>query len=107
MFIPSETRTSPDRCYWYRDGDGEILIPMCYGTAINGPHECTCDVPVSRIEAAERGRAEAEKQVMRLIEKHEHGLEEQQSAWRRIKRMRARIEELEQQLASRAAEPSN
>ena len=57
MPLPSEEWTGPNRCYWYRDGDGEVMIPMCLGAAINGPHECTCDVPESRIEAAERGRA--------------------------------------------------
>ncbi|NDK36948.1 hypothetical protein [Rhodovulum sulfidophilum] len=34
------------RCYWIRDQDGaEILIPMCWGAAIGGPAECTCNVP--------------------------------------------------------------
>jgi hypothetical protein len=68
MPLPSKQWTSPDRCYWYRDGDGEILIPMCWGTATNGPLQCTCNVPESRIEAAERGRSEAERQVTRLGE---------------------------------------
>lgn len=102
MPLPSEEWTSPDRCYWYRDGEGEVLIPMCYGTAINGPAQCTCDVPESRIEAAERGRAEAERQVMRLREARDRRLEEQQSNWWQIKRLRARIRELENQLDAKS-----
>lgn len=101
--MPSETRTGPDRCHWYRDSDGEILIPMCLGAAINGPCECTCDVPESRIEAAERGRAEAERQVMRLREARDRRIEEQEADWRRMKRLRARIGELEKELAEMIA----
>lgn len=42
------------RCHWVRLADGEeMMIPGCYGTAISGPHACTCDVPGSRIERAE------------------------------------------------------
>jgi len=93
----------PDRCHWYRDGDGEVLIPMCLGTAINGPAECTCDVPESRIEAAERGRAEAERQVLRLREARDRGLEEQQANWRHNKRLRERIRKLEDEAACRSA----
>ncbi|PNW61816.1 UNVERIFIED_CONTAM: hypothetical protein BEN50_25680 [Euhalothece sp. KZN 001] len=83
----------PDRCHWYRDGDGEVLIPMCMGCAVNGPEQCTCDVPESRIEAAERERAEAEHQVMRLREKAERRLEEQQRIWNENRWLRRRIKE--------------
>lgn len=102
MPLPSEEWTSPDRCYWYRDGEGEVLIPMCYGTAINGPHECTCDVPESRIEAAERRRDEAERQVLRLREARDRRLDHQQSNWWQIKRLRDRIRELENQLDAKS-----
>lgn len=95
MPLPSEEHVAVDRCYWYRDGDGEVLIPMCLGCAVNGPEQCTCDVPESRIEAAERGRAEAEQAVLRLREARDRRLEEQQSNWRQIKRLRTRIRELE------------
>lgn len=102
--VPPEMWRQHDRCYWYRDGEGEVLIPMCFGTAINGPEQCTCDVPESRIEAAERGRAEAERQVMRLREARDRRIEEQQATWWQIKRLRDRIRDLEGQLA-RAQEP--
>ena len=98
MPLPSEEWTSPDRCYWYRDGEVELLIPMCYGTAINGPHACTCDVPESRLEEAERRRDEAERQVIRLREARDRRLDHQQSNWQQIKRLRDRIQELENQL---------
>ncbi|MBL3576277.1 hypothetical protein JMK10_06320 [Rhodovulum sulfidophilum] len=89
------------RCYWIRDQDGaEILIPMCWGAAIGGPAECTCNVPESRIEAAERGRAEAEAQVLRLREVR---LEAQAVTWRENKRLRERIAELETLLAGKAS----
>lgn len=90
-----EAVSNLDRCYWYRDGDGEVLIPMCLGCAVNGPEQCTCDVPESRIEAAERGRAEAERQVMRLREARDRRLDEQQRMWWQNKRLRERIAELE------------
>jgi hypothetical protein len=53
MFAPAS------RCHWFRDGDYEILIPMCMGTATNGLEGCTCDVPESRIEAVERDALQA------------------------------------------------
>ncbi|RAP42376.1 hypothetical protein BYZ73_04050 [Rhodovulum viride] len=91
------TRT---RCHWLRDEDGlEILIQMCCGAAIGGPAECTCNVPESRIEAAERGRAEAEAHVLRLMDERDRRLHEQAGIWGRNKRLRQRIEELETLLA--------
>lgn len=87
--------TAVERCHWYRDGDGEVLIPMCLGTAVNGPEQCTCNVPESRIERAERGRAEAERQVLRLREARDRRLDEQQKQWRQIKHLRARIRDLD------------
>ncbi|MBL3564042.1 hypothetical protein JMM61_14445 [Rhodovulum sulfidophilum] len=91
------------RCYWIRDQDGaEILIPMCWGAAIGGPAECTCNVPESRIETAERGRAEAERQVLRLMDERDRRLEEQAVTWRQGKRLRQKIEELETVLAGMA-----
>lgn len=95
MPLPSEEWTAVGRCYWYRDGDGEVLIPMCFGTAVNGPEQCTCDVPDSRIEASERGRAEAEAQVLRLREARDRRLDEQKNMWWQNKRLRERIRELE------------
>lgn len=86
-----------DRCYWYRDGDGETLIPMCWGS-VSHPEGCTCNVPESRIEAAERRRAEAERAVLRLREARDRRLDVQQSNWRQINRLRARIRELEARL---------
>lgn len=85
------------RCYWYRDGDGETLIPMCWGS-VSDPGGCTCNVPESRIEAAERGRMEAERAVLRLREARDRRLGVQQSDWWQIKRLRARIRELEARL---------
>lgn len=59
----------PDRCYWTRSGDGdEVLIPVCWA-AVHNPLDCTCDVPGSRLDYAERGRAIAEAEVTRLREK--------------------------------------
>ncbi|BAQ69386.1 hypothetical protein NHU_02232 [Rhodovulum sulfidophilum] len=90
------------RCYWIRDQDGaEILIPMCWGAAIVGPAECTCNVPESRIETAERGRAEAERQVLRLMDERDRRLEAQAVTWRENKRLRERIAELETLLAGK------
>ncbi|MBK5923806.1 hypothetical protein CCR90_08435 [Rhodovulum sulfidophilum] len=91
------------RCHWVRTDDGlDILIPMCCGSAIGGPSECTCNVPESRIEAAERGRAEAEAHVLRLMDERDRRLYEQAGIWRRNKRLRERIEELETLLAGKA-----
>lgn len=72
-----------------------MLIPMCCGSAVYGPNECTCDVPESRIEAAERRRDIAEQEVLRLREARDRRLDEQQSTWWQIKRLRARVRELE------------
>ena len=72
------------------------------GTAINGPHACTCDVPESRLEEAERRRDEAERQVIRLREARERRLDHQQSNWWQIKRLRDRIRELENQLDAKS-----
>jgi hypothetical protein len=93
----SEALSDLDRCYWYRDGDGngEVLIPMCLGTAVNGPEQCTCDVPMSRIEAAERGRRIAEEHVERLREARDRRLDEQRTLWWQNKRLRERIRDLE------------
>lgn len=98
--------SAPDRCYWLRTDDGEdILIPMCMGTAVNGPQLCTCDVPESQVEEAVRRRDEAERQVMRLREARDRRLEEQASIWRRIKRLETHIRELERQLAQNPHTP--
>lgn len=94
---------TPDRCYWLKDGGDEILIPMCYGSAHDGPYACTCTVPESRIEAAERGRAEAERQVMRLREARDRRLEEQKSEWHYRRRLHKRVTDLETMLAERSS----
>jgi len=97
MPLPSEAETAVDRCHWYRDGDGdgEILIPMCMGSAINGPEQCTCDVPESTIERVTRERDAARAEVARLHAKAERRLEQQLADWNRMTRLRARIDELE------------
>ncbi len=96
----------PDRCYWVRDDDGdEVLIPMCHGSAIFGPASCTCRVPESRIEVAERGRSTAEAHVMKLREARDRRLDEQKVNWRVHKRLRQRIEQLETQLAELSSHP--
>ena len=96
----------PDRCYWIKGEDGdEVLIPMCCGTAVNGPLGCTCNVPESRIEAAERGRAEAERQVLRLREARSRMLDEQKSRWYYQRRLHKRITELETLLGETSSSP--
>lgn len=58
---------NPDRCYWAKGEDGlEVLIPHCWGTVLDGPSACTCDIAGSRLERAERGRQIAESYVERL-----------------------------------------
>lgn len=95
---------STDRCYWLKNEDGEeILIPMCYGSAAGGEAGCTCRVPESRIEAAERGRAEAEGHVLKLREARDRRLEEQRRDWNERRRLRQRITELETMLADRSS----
>ncbi|PTW37210.1 hypothetical protein C8N38_1324 [Rhodovulum kholense] len=103
-FLPVDDARQPIRCHWLRDEDGlEILIPMCCGAAIGGPAECTRNVPESRIEAAERGRAEAEAHVLRLMDERDRRLHEQAGIWRRNKRLRQRIEDLETLLAAKTS----
>jgi len=97
---PKPAPATVGRCYWHRDDQGWALIPMCLGCAVNGPYGCTCDVPESRVERAERQRGEAMQQVGRLLEIGERRLEKQASAWRKIKRLQQRITELEQETAS-------
>ena len=83
------------RCYWIKDEDGdEILIPMCCGAAVYGSHACTCGFPESRIEAAERGRVEAEYQVLRLRDARDRRLYVQQIEWRQRHRLRLNIDRL-------------
>ncbi|MDB6178958.1 hypothetical protein PAF17_15815 [Paracoccus sp. Z330] len=95
---------TPDRCHWLKDEDGEeILIPMCCGGAVYGSYACTCTVPESRIEAAERGRAEAERQVQRLCEARDRRLDEQKASWNMQRRLRRRIAELETMLAEQSS----
>lgn len=94
---------APDRCYWIKDEDGdEILIPMCHGSAVYGPYACTCTVPESRLEAAERRRDAAEEYVLQLREARDRRLDEQQRHWRYQKRLRQRIDELEAKLTAEA-----
>jgi hypothetical protein len=84
------------RCFWLRvAGREEMLIPMCIGAAVNGPSNCTCDVPESRIEEAERRRDEAESYVLRLREKSEQSVIHQRMSWRQNKVLRDRIRALE------------
>jgi len=71
------------RCYWHRDANGEeVLIPGCYGV-LNGPDQCTCDHPMSRIEHAE--------DIIR--QQHEH-----------IERLRERLEEMRGELREACAD---
>lgn len=85
-----------DRCHWTKADDGtEVLIPMCCGRAVCGPVGCTCDVPQSAIEVAERGRQRAEFYIARLREKSIVRQEEVDRLFRENNRLRARIRELE------------
>ncbi|TJZ85813.1 hypothetical protein [Paracoccus hibiscisoli] len=96
--------TTPNRCYWVRDTADpgfEILIPMCWATVTAGPEFCTCAVPASRIEAAERGRSIAEQHVLRMRDRRVSDLDHQQQHWNQVRRLRARIAELEAALAER------
>lgn len=95
----------PNRCYWVRDTadpELEILIPMCWESVTTGPWACTCAVPASRIEAAERGRAIAEQHVLRMRERRVSELDQQQRHWHQVRRLRARISELEAALEDQA-----
>jgi peptidoglycan hydrolase CwlO-like protein len=59
----------PDRCHWVREQDGtETLIPGCWGS-VHDPANCTCEVPGSALDRAERARQAAEAEVERLREK--------------------------------------
>ncbi|MBL3554542.1 hypothetical protein JMM51_20540 [Rhodovulum sulfidophilum] len=58
-------------------------------------------MPESRIETTERGRTEAEAQVLRLMDERDRRLYEQARNWRRNKLLRQRIEDLETQLAGK------
>lgn len=90
----------PTRCHWMAGPGGEaVLVPECIGCAVYGPTRCTCDVPESRIEAAERGRREAEGQVQRLRKARDRRLVQQQQEWRHRQRLSRRIRELEAQLS--------
>ena len=70
LAVAMETGT---RCLWWRPGFAvgteAMLIPMCMGAAVHGPEGCTCHVPRSRVERAERARANLEAEVARLLEK--------------------------------------
>ena len=59
-----------ERCYWIKLEDGVMAhIPACMGAAISGPSGCTCDVPLSEVEAARNGRAIAEQRIAAMREK--------------------------------------
>lgn len=93
--MQSDTRC----CHWAKGFNGEtVLIPECMGCAVNGPDSCTCDVTESRLEAAERGRREAEQQVLRLEEARDRRLHQQELEWRHRKRLAQRVRELEELL---------
>jgi hypothetical protein len=85
-----------DRCHWVREPEGfEVLIPMCHGSAAYGSSGCTCTVPSSRIERAERGRAEAERYVMKLREARDEMLDRQKTSRRFQAQLHQRVRELE------------
>ncbi|MDO5622240.1 MAG: hypothetical protein Q4G24_12300 [Paracoccus sp. (in: a-proteobacteria)] len=89
------------RCYWARDEHGlEFLIPACWASINDGPSACTCHIEGSRLEQAQRGRDEAEQEVLRLRGKLRHSadryaasLDYQQRLWREVRRLRALLEE--------------
>lgn len=58
------------RCYWYKDGDGEVHIPGCWGAALGGPSECTCDVPLSPTEIDYKAQIDALERRLRHAELH-------------------------------------
>jgi hypothetical protein len=96
---------APRRCYWILEGADALLIPMCGGCAIEGVTGCTCDVPESRLEAAERGRAEAEKQVERLRATAARRDEQQAKSWNLHRRTRERLHQLEAEQIVRPIRP--
>lgn len=87
--------TTEARCHWWREaaalGTEAVLIPMCMGAAVNGPEGCTCRVPESRVEAAERGRRAAEAEVLRLRAKLDRAGERIADMVAKEDRMRRRL----------------
>jgi hypothetical protein len=73
----------------------EILIPMCHGSAVHGSFACTCTVPDSRIEAAERGRREAELYVEKLLDRAHERAERLNQMFRLNTKLQAEIIRLE------------
>lgn len=91
MHLTTGDWTAPDRCYWHRYGDGDVLIPMCVGAAVHGPDGCTCDVPQSLLEQAQRRRDTAEQEVCRLRSKLERAGERIADGLAKHERMRRRL----------------
>ena len=90
---------APGRCYWSRQDDGEeIMVPMCIGCAVYGPYQCTCNVPESRLEQAERGRSIAESEVNRLREKLYRSADRREVERLENQRLRRRIFDMEDQI---------
>lgn len=83
------------RCFWWRPsvavGCEAFLVPMCIGAAVNGPEGCTCRVPESRVEAAERARRAAEAEVLRLRSKLERAGEQIADGLAKHERMRRQL----------------
>jgi hypothetical protein len=83
----------PERCHWVREQDGtETLIPGCWGS-VHDPANCTCEVPGSALERAERARQAAETEVERLREKLVSGAERVRELMTRNARLHAQLTE--------------
>jgi hypothetical protein len=83
----------PERCHWVREQDGtETLIPGCWGS-VHDPANCTCEVPGSALERAERARQAAETEVERLREKLVSGAERVRELMTRNSRLHAQLTE--------------
>lgn len=85
---------SPDRCYWYRDGEDEVLIPMCMGCAVAGIEECTCDVPGSEIDRVHEEVREARDTIDWLHERLTYQRTANETLHRNNNSLRQRVRDL-------------
>lgn len=69
------------------------FIPRCYGGAINGPENCTCDVSGSRLEQAEAARDAAVEYVEGLREKLRRAADRQRELMEQNRRLRLELRE--------------
>jgi len=85
---------SLDICHWVKDGKTLVQIPGCMGAAVYGPESCTCDLPLSRIENAERRAEEAEELAGEFRDRLNHTGREYQKVLARNADLRRRYAEL-------------